>query len=156
MAVQPIPAGHHTVTPYLMIKGASDAIDFYQRAFNATEVYRLDRPDGGVGHAEIKIGDSTLMLADVCEGGPSQSPDALGGSPVMLHLYVPDVDAQFTQAVKAGAKVVMPVKDQFYGDRAGGLADPFGHQWYLATHKEDVPPEEIKRRAEAAFSPAHA
>ena len=156
MSVKPIPDGYHSVTPYLMIKGASAAIDFYRKAFNATEVYRLNMPDGKVGHAEIRIGDSSLMLADVCAGSASQSPDALGGSPVMLHLYVADVDAQFAQAVSAGAKVINPVTDQFYGDRSGGLSDPFGHLWYLATHKEDLSPEEIRQRAESAFSPAHA
>lgn len=151
MTVKPIPEGYHSVTPYLMIKGASRAIDFYQRAFGAKEIFRLPLPDGQVGHAEIRIGDSTLMLADVCEEGPSRSPDALGGSPVVLHVYVEDVDARFAQAVNAGATIVKPLQDQFYGDRSGTLQDPFGHLWFLATHKEDVAPEEIRRRADALF-----
>jgi PhnB protein len=119
MKVNPIPEGCHSVTPYLMIKGASEAIEFYKRAFDATELFRLDAPNGMVGHAEIKIGDTSLMLADPCEKGAFHSPQSLGGSSVALHLYVEDVDAQFAQAVNAGAKVVKPVQDQFYGDRTG-------------------------------------
>lgn len=151
MAVKPIPEGYHSVTPYLGIDGAAAAIDFYVRAFGATEGFRLVAPDGKIGHAEIRIGDSTLMLADACADSPLRPPGALGGASVGLHLYVEDVDALFAQAVAAGARVVRPVQDQFYGDRSGTLADPFGHVWFLATHREDVAPEEISRRAEALF-----
>ncbi len=156
MSVKPIPEGYHSVTPYLMIKGASTAIEFYKRAFGATEVFRLSQPNGQIGHAEIKVGDSTLMLADSCEEGPPRNPHSLGGSSVGLHVYVEDVDGQFAQAVSAGAKIVKPLQDQFYGDRSGTLEDPFGHLWFLATHKEDLTPEEINRRAEALFKPVPA
>lgn len=151
MTVKPIPDGYHSVTPYLMIKGASEAIEFYKRAFGATELFRLAAPGGQIGHAEIKIGDSLIMLADPCEEGAFRNPQSLGGSSVGLHVYVADVDAQFAQAIKAGAKAVKPVQDQFYGDRSGTLEDPFGHIWFLSTHKEDVAPDEINRRAEALF-----
>ena len=151
MAVKPIPEGYRSVTPYLSIQGAAEAIEFYKRAFGATELLRLVAPDGTIGHAEIKIGDSAIMLADPCEEGAFRSPQSLGGSSVGLHLYVEDVDAQFAQAIRAGAKEVEPVQDKFYGDRTGTLKDPFGHVWFLATHKEDVTPEEIGRRAEALF-----
>lgn len=151
MTVKPIPDGYHSITPYLMIKGASEAIEFYKRAFGATEIFRLSHPNGQIGHAEIKIGDSSVMLADPCEQGTFRTPQSLGGSSVALHVYVQDVDAQFAQAVSAGAKAVKPVFDQFYGDRTGTLQDPFGHIWFLATHKEDIAPEEINRRAEALF-----
>ncbi|MDP1665605.1 MAG: VOC family protein [Methylobacter sp.] len=151
MTVKPIPDGYHSITPYLMVKGASEAIEFYKRAFGATEIFRLSHPNGQIGHAEIKIGDSSVMLADPCEQGAFRTPQSLGGSSVALHVYVQDVDAQFAQAVSAGAKAVKPVFDQFYGDRTGTLQDPFGHIWFLATHKEDIAPEEINRRAEALF-----
>ena len=151
MTVKPIPDGYHSITPYLMIKGASEAIEFYKRAFGATEIFRLSHPNGQIGHAEIKIGDSSVMLADPCEQGAFRTPQSLGGSSVALHVYVKDVDAQFAQAISAGAKAVKPVFDQFYGDRTGTLQDPFGHIWFLATHKEDIAPEEISRRAEALF-----
>lgn len=151
MIVKPIPDGYHSITPYLMIKGASEAIEFYKRAFGATEIFRLSHPNGQIGHAEIKIGDSSVMLADPCEQGAFRTPQSLGGSSVALHVYVEDVDAQFAQAVSAGAKAVKPVFDQFYGDRTGTLQDPFGHIWFLATHKEDIALEEINRRAEALF-----
>ncbi|MDO9269150.1 MAG: VOC family protein [Methylobacter sp.] len=151
MTVKPIPDGYHSITPYLMVKGASEAIEFYKRAFGATEIFRLSHPNGQIGHAEIKIGDSSVMLADPCEQGAFRTPQSLGGSSVALHIYVQDVDAQFAQAVSAGAKAVKPVFDQFYGDRTGTLQDPFGHIWFLATHKEDIAPEEINRRAEALF-----
>lgn len=151
MKVNPIPEGHHSVTPYLMIKGASEAIEFYKQAFDATEMFRLVAPNGRVGHAEIKIGDSSLMLADPCQECEFRSPQSLGGSTVALHVYVEDVDAQFAQAVSAGAKVVKPVEDQFYGDRTGTLEDPFGHIWFLATHKEELTQVEINKRAEALF-----
>ncbi|CAG0989319.1 hypothetical protein GPROT1_02874 [Gammaproteobacteria bacterium] len=149
MSVKAIPDGYHTVTPYLHVQGAAQAIEFYQRAFGATELFRLVAPNGNIGHAEIKIGDSAIMLADPCETGEFRSPQSLGGSSVSLHVYVEDVDARFAQAVSAGAKVRRPLQDQFYGDRTGALEDPFGHVWFLATHKEDLTPEEIGRRAEA-------
>ncbi len=151
MTVKPIPDGYHSITPYLMIKGASEAIEFYKRAFGATEIFRLSHPNGQIGHAEIKIGDSSIMLADPCEQGAFRTPQSLGGSSVALHVYVKNVDAQFAQALSAGAKAIKPVFDQFYGDRTGTLQDPFGHIWFLATHKEDIAPEEISRRAEALF-----
>jgi len=153
MSVKPIPDGYRSITPYLSIEGAAEAIDFYQRAFGATELFRMPTPSGGIGHAEIKIGDSTIMLADPCEeAGAFQSPRALGGSPVGLHLYVEDVDKIFAQAIKAGAKIIQPLEDRFYGDRNGTLEDPFGHLWFLSTHKEDLTPEEIDNRAKAFFA----
>jgi PhnB protein len=151
MTVKPIPEGFHSVTPYLSVKGAGEAIEFYKRAFHATEMFRLVAPSGEIGHAEIMIGDSHIMLADPCEEGPFLSPQSLGGSTVGLHVYVEDVDALFSNAVEAGALAVRPVKDQFYGDRTGTLEDPFGHVWFLATRREDLTPEEIHRRAEALF-----
>lgn len=151
MTIKPIPDGYHSVTPYLSIKGAAQAIEFYKRAFNATELFRLVAPSGDIGHAEIKIGDSPVMLADPCEEGAFRNPQTLGGSSVGLHVYVEDVDTLFARAVDAGAKAVRPVQDQFYGDRTGTLEDPFGHIWFLATHKEELTPEEINRRAEALY-----
>jgi PhnB protein len=151
MTAKPIPDGYHSITPYLMIKGASEAIEFYKRAFGATEIFRLSHPNGQIGHAEIRIGDSSIMLADSCEQSEFHPPESLGGSSVALHVYVEDVDAQFSQAVSAGAKVVRPVFDQFYGDRTGMLQDPFGHIWFIATHKKDIAPKEISKRAEALF-----
>jgi PhnB protein len=151
MSTKPKPDAYHSVTPYLSIKGAAEAIEFYKRGFGATELFRLVAPSGEIGHAEIKIGDSPIMLADQCEEGAFRSPQSLGGSSVGLHVYVEDVDTLFVQAVNAGAKAVRPVQDQFYGDRTGTLEDPFGHVWFLATHKEDLTPEEIHRRAEALF-----
>ena len=148
--VSPIPRGYHTATPYLIVKDAAGAIEFYKKAFGATELMRMPGPDGKIGHAEIKIGDSPIMLADEVPGMGFRSPESLGGSPISILLYVKDVDAVFSQAVAAGAKVQRPVADQFYGDRTGGLIDPFGHLWYVATHKEDVSPEEMKKRAAAA------
>jgi PhnB protein len=149
MAVRPVPEGYHTATPYLIIKGAARALDFYKKAFGAVELMRMDGPNGKIGHAEIKIGDSPIMLADEFPDMGFRSPQSLGGTPVSLCLYVEDVDTRFTQAVAAGATVMRPVKDQFYGDRSGTLTDPFGHVWTIATHKEDVTPEEMSRRAEA-------
>jgi PhnB protein len=144
MAVKPIPAGYHTITPYLIIDGAAKAIDFYKRAFNAEELFRLDGPKGTIAHAEVKIGDSPVMLADEMQG--YRGPQALGGTPVTLMIYVTDVDKIFRQAIAAGGKELRPVVDQFYGDRTGTLADPFGHVWTIASHVEDVSPEEIDRR----------
>lgn len=150
MTVKPIPDGYHAVTPYLIMDGAADAIEFYKRAFDAMELFRMDAPGGKVGHAEIQIGDSRIMLGDDCsEEGPLRSPRSSGGSSVGLLLYVKDVDASFKQAVDAGAKVIKPLEDQFYGDRSGGLEDPFGHMWFLSTHKEDLSLDEIRQRAEA-------
>ena len=151
MTIKSIPEGYHNVTPYLSIKGAAKAIEFYKEAFGASEMFRMDTPNGMIGHAEITIGDSRIMLADPCDVGAFRSPESLGGSSVCLHVYVEDVDTQFARAVKAGAKVIKAVEDQFYGDRSGTLEDPFGHIWSLATHKEDLTPEEITKRAEAFF-----
>jgi PhnB protein len=148
--VKPIPEGYHTATPYLIVKGAASAIEFYKKAFGATELLRMVQADGRVGHAEIKIGDSPILLADEFPEMGARGPQSLGGSPVSILLYVEDVDALFSRAVAAGAKVLRPVQDQFYGDRSGGVTDPFGHLWYIATHKEDVSPEELKKRAAAA------
>jgi PhnB protein len=145
-----IPEGHHTLTPYLSIKGAAAALSFYKKAFGAEEIYRLDMPDGRIGHAEIRIGDSRIMLADEMPEMPDivvRSPVSLGGTTFGLHVYITDdVDAAFARALDAGGKVQRPVKDQFYGDRSGTLVDPFGHIWTLATHIEDVGPEELRRR----------
>lgn len=151
MTIKPIPEGRHTVTPYLSIQGAAQAIEFYQRAFGAAELFRLMTPTGAVGHAEINIGDTTIMLADECAEGVFHSPAVLGGTSIGLHVYVDDVDTRFAQAVDAGAKVIKPVQDQFYGDRTGTLQDPYGHLWFLATHQEDLTPEEIRQRAVALF-----
>lgn len=146
MAVKPIPDGYHTATPYLIVKDAARAIEFYVRAFGATELMRLADPSGKIGHAEIKIGDSPIMLADEFPDMGTRSPHAYGGTAVSTCLYVEDVDRIFAQAVAAGAAVQRPVVDQFYGDRSGTLVDPFGHVWTIATHKEDVSNEEISRR----------
>ncbi|HEY2456819.1 MAG TPA: VOC family protein [Candidatus Acidoferrum sp.] len=148
--VKPIPEGYHTATPYLIVTGAAKAIEFYKSAFGADEIMRMPQPDGRIGHAEIKIGDSTIMLADEFPEMGARSPQSLGGSPVSILLYVEDVDTVFAQAVAAGAKVQRPLADQFYGDRTGGVTDPFGHVWYIATHTEDVSEEEMKKRAAAA------
>jgi|SRR5579884_803092 len=149
--VKPIPDGYSTLTPYLIVPDAAAAIDFYRRAFGAEERMRLVRPDGKVGHAELVIGTSVVMLADEHPPMNARAPAAYGGSPVSLHLYVADVDATAAKAVAAGARVVRPVQDQFYGDRLGTFEDPGGHVWHISTHIEDVPPEEIGRRAEAAM-----
>jgi PhnB protein len=143
---KPVPEGYHTVTPYLIVKGAARALEFYKKALNATELYRMDAPGGMIGHAELQIGDSRIMLADEFPEMGARSPETVGGSPVGLCLYVENVDALFKQALAAGGKEERPVKDQFYGDRSGTLRDPFGHQWTIATHKEDVSPDEMKRR----------
>jgi PhnB protein len=147
MAVNYIPQGYHTATPYLIVKGAARAIDFYKQAFGATELMRFAGPGGSIGHAEIRIGDSPIMLADEMPQMGYRSPAALGGSSVSVMLYVPDVDKVVERAVKAGAKVERAVADQFYGDRSGTIHDPFGHVWTVSTHKEDVSPEEMQRRA---------
>lgn len=151
MAVKPIPDGYHTVTPYLIVEGAADAIDFYKKAFDATELFRMTGPDGRVGHAEIQIGNSRVMLADEFPGRGIRGPKTIGGSPVSILLYLEDVDTVFNRAVAAGAKVARPVANQFYGDRSGCVEDPFGHNWHIATHVEDVPADEMERRAQAAM-----
>jgi PhnB protein len=148
---KPIPDGHLTVTPYLIIADAAAAIDFYGTAFGARERMRLTRPDGKIGHAELEIGDALIMLADEHPEHGARAPAAFGGSPVSLHLYVADVDATVTKALAAGASLTRPVQDMFYGDRGGTVTDPFGHIWHIATHIEDVAPEEIDRRAQAAM-----
>ena len=148
--VKPVPEGFHTVTPYLALNNSAEAIEFYKKAFGAVELCRLTGPDGGIGHAELKIGDSVLFLADECPQMGNRSPKTLGGTAVGLHLYVEDVDAVFARAVEAGATPQMPPADMFWGDRFGKLTDPFGHSWSVSTHVEDVTPEEMRRRSAAA------
>lgn len=148
-AVKPIPEGYHSITPYLIISGAAAAIDFYKKAFGASELFRMDAEGGKIGHAEIKIGDSIIMLADEHPDMGYRGPQSLGGTPVTILLYVENADAVFARALDAGGKQMRPMQDQFYGDRSGSLADPFGHVWHVATHKEDVPMEEMQRRATA-------
>jgi PhnB protein len=152
MAVKPIPDGYHTVTPYLVVKGAASAIDFYKKAFGATELMRMASPDGRVGHAEIRIGDSRIMLSDEYPEMQFVSPQSRGGTTVHLHVYMKNVDAVVERAVAAGAKLLRPVQDQFYGDRTGSVEDPFGHMWHLATHKEDLSKAELRKRAEKAMA----
>jgi PhnB protein len=152
MAVRPVPEGYHTATPYLYVKGGVKALDFYKKAFGATELMRMEGPGGSIGHAEIKIGDSPIMLADESPEMGARSPESYGGSAVGLMLYVPNVDETVKRAVGAGAKLDRAVEDKFYGDRMGSIIDPFGHIWYIATHVEDVSPDEMKRRAEAMMA----
>jgi PhnB protein len=154
MAVKAIPDGYHSVTPYLIVKGADRAIEFYKKAFGAALRMRMDGPNGTVGHAEIEIDGSAVMLADEFPDMGFRSPQSLGGAGVSLHLYVRDVDACFNKAVAAGAKELRPVQDQFYGDRSGTMEDPFGHVWTVSTHKEDLSADEIRRRAEAVMKQA--
>lgn len=149
--VQAIPDGYGNVTPYLIVADAAGAIAFYRRAFGAGERMRLTRPDGRISHAEVTIGNSVLMLADEHPEIGAKGPAAYGGSPISLHVYVENVDDVVAMAVEAGATLVRPVQDQFYGDRSGGVTDPFGHTWNIATHIEDVPPDEIDRRAAEAM-----
>jgi PhnB protein len=149
---QPIPKGYHSITPYLVVKDAKKAIDYYKRAFGAQEIMQMDGPEGKIAHAEIKIGDSMLMLSDEMPGSGNRSPASLGGSPVGIMLYVENVDNVFKQAVTAGAKADQQPTDMFWGDRYGKLTDPFGHTWSLATHVEDVAPEEMKKRMKDAIS----
>ncbi|HEV7902399.1 MAG TPA: VOC family protein [Pyrinomonadaceae bacterium] len=144
-----IPEGYHSVTPYLYMNEAARAIEFYKEVFGATELFRFDAPGGKIGHAEIKIGDSHVMLADEGSESDERSPQTVGGTPVGLLLYVEDVDAVAENAVAAGAKMLNPLEDKFYGDRMGKLQDPFGHIWAIATHKEDVSPEEMQERVAA-------
>jgi PhnB protein len=146
--VKPIPEGYHSVTPYLIINGAADALEFYKKAFGAVELFRMEH-QGKVGHAEIKIGDSPIMLADEQPEMGYKGPTAYGGTPVSLMIYVDDVDKTYPQAIAAGAVELKAVQDWFYGDRSGTLKDPFGHVWTVATHKEDVTPEEMDKRMAA-------
>jgi PhnB protein len=152
--VRPTPKGYHAVTPYLSVKGAASAIAFYKKAFGAKEIMRMPGPGGTIGHAEIQIGDSRIMLADEYPGMNFRSPQAFGGTPVAISLYVQDVDRVVKKAIAGGAKVLRPVTDQFYGDRSGSLEDPFGHVWHVATHKEDIPMKELKKRAAAMAASA--
>jgi PhnB protein len=152
--VQPIPAGYSAVTPYLSVRGAAQAIEFYKKAFGAKEIMRMPGPEGKLGHAEIRIGDSRVMLSDEYEAMAFLGPQSRGGTTVHIHLYVRDVDATVARATAAGAKVVRPVQDQFYGDRTGSIEDPFGHMWHVATHTEDLSMAELKRRAEQAAKQA--
>jgi len=156
MAAKPIPEGFHTLTPYLTVKDAPRAIDFYKQAFGAQVRGTHYSPDGKIMNADLKIGDSILMLAEEFPGMGAKSPLALGDSPVTIHVYVEDVDKLFNQAIAAGAKAVMPVMDQFWGDRFGMVTDPFGHRWSIGTHKEDLTPAEIEKRGRAAFEKMHA
>jgi PhnB protein len=150
MSVKPIPDGYHSVTPHLMVNGGVAAIEFYKKAFGAVELFRFPAPGGKIGHAEIKIGDSPIMLADEFPDMGYLGPKSIGGSPVSLLIYVEDVDTVFNRAVEAGATAKEAVTDKFYGDRTGTVVDPFGHIWHVATHKEDVPMEEMEQRAKAA------
>ena len=147
--VKPVPKGYHNVTPYLIVSGAARALDFYKQVFGAIERMRMAGPNGKIGHAEIGIGDSVVMLADEHPEMGARAPGAFGGAAVSIMLYVDDVDATVKNAVAQGAKVVRAVEDKFYGDRTGTIEDPFGHQWHVGTHKEDVPPDEMQRRAAA-------
>ena len=146
-SVKPVPDGYHTVTPYLIISGAAQALEFYAKAFGAVEVMRFKGPDEKIMHAEISIGDSRIMIADEFPQMGAVSPQSIGGTAVGLALYVENVDTVFARALSAGATTVSAVKDQFYGDRSGTLLDPFGHRWTISTHIEDVSPEELERRA---------
>ena len=146
MPVKPIPDGYHSVTPYLIVDGAARAIEFYEQAFGATELMRMPGPGGKLGHAEISIGDSVIMLADEHPGIGTRGPRAFGGSPVSVLLYVEDVDGTVKTAVASGAKLLEPVGDKFYGDRSGTIEDPFGHRWHIASHVEDVSAEEMDKR----------
>lgn len=152
--VKSIPDGYHAVTPYLSLKGAAGAIEFYKSAFGAKEVMRMPGPDGTIGHGEIQIGDSRIMLADEYPQMNFRSPKSFGGSSVHIHLYVEDVDSVIKQAMAAGAKLLRPAADQFYGDRTGTLEDPFGHVWHVATHKEDLSLKEMEKRAAVKASEA--
>jgi PhnB protein len=152
MAVKPIPEGYHSITPYLAVDGAADAIEYYKKAFGAKERVRMDAPGGKIGHAELEIGDALVMLSDPFPQATTRSPKELGGTSAGVFMYVEDVDAVVKQAVDAGATVTMEVADQFWGDRFGSVQDPFGHLWSIATHVEDVPPEEMAERAEAAMA----
>jgi PhnB protein len=152
MAVEPVPEGYHTLTPYLAVENAADAIEYYKQAFGAEEKFRMDAPGGKIGHAELQIGDSHVMLSDPFPQSSTKTPREVGATTGSIFMYVEDVDAVVKQAVDAGATVTMEVADQFWGDRFGTITDPFGHIWAIATHIEDVPPEEMAERAKAAMA----
>jgi PhnB protein len=152
--VKPIPDEYPQVMPYLIVDGATSAIEFYESVLGATERMRMSGPDGRIGHAELQIGESVIMLADENPEMGARGPKAIGGSPVTVHVYVEDSDSAFKRAIDAGAKSLRPIEDQFYGDRSGQFEDPFGHKWNVATHVEDVPPEEMRERAAAAMASA--
>jgi PhnB protein len=152
MAVTPIPEGYHTVTPYLAVEDAAEAIEYYKKAFGAKERVRMNAPDGKIGHAELEIGDSLVMLSDPSPQASTKPPKELGGTSASIFMYVEDVDAVVKQAVDAGARIEMEIANQFWGDRFGTVADPFGHLWSIATHVEDVPAEEMAERAKAAMA----
>lgn len=152
MGTNPIPEGYHTVTPYLAVGDAAQAIEFYQRAFGATERGRMPGPDGKIAHAEIQIGDSIIMTSDPFPQATIKPPQEIGGTSVSVFLYVEDVDSVVQDAVDAGATITMPVEDMFWGDRFGQVQDPFGHVWQIATHVEDVAPDEMAKRAEEAMA----
>jgi PhnB protein len=152
MAVKSIPEGYHTVTPYLAVDDAAEAIDYYKKVFGAKERVRMDAPGGKIGHAELEVGDSLVMLSDPFPQASTKPPQELGGTSVSVFLYVEDVDATVKQAVDGGATITMEVADQFWGDRMGSFTDPFGHSWSIATHVEDVPPEEMAERAKTAMA----
>jgi PhnB protein len=153
---KPIPDGYPRVTPYLIVDGAGAAIDFYTSVLGAAERMRMPAPEDKVGHAELEIGDSIIMLADESPEMDARAPKAVGGTPVSLHVYVEDVDSVFERAIEAGAKELRPVEDRFYGDRSGGFEDPFGHRWHVSTHVEDVPPDEMEKRVAAETSAGQA
>jgi PhnB protein len=152
MAVQPIPEGYNTVSPYLAVDDAEKAIEYYKKAFGAEETVRMNGPDGRIGHAELKIGDSHIMLSDPFPESSTKPPTELGGTSASIFMYVEDVDAVVQKAVDQGATVTMEVEDQFWGDRFGSITDPFGHNWSIATHVEDLTPEEIEERGKAAMA----
>ena len=152
MATQPIPEGYHTASAYLAVDDAARAIEYYTKAFGAKEIVRMDAPGGKIGHAELEVGDSRIMLSDPFPQASTRPPKDLGGTSASVFMYVEDVDAVVKQAVDAGATVTMEVANQFWGDRFGAITDPFGHVWSIATHVEDVPPEEIAERAKAAMA----
>lgn len=154
MPVKPIPDGYHSITPYLTVKGAPRALEFYEKAFGAKVLFRMDDKEGRVSHAELELGDSRIMLSDEHPEMGVRSPLSVGGTPVSIHLYTDDVDATVARAVALGAKVTRAVADQFYGDRSGTLTDPFGHRWFVSTHTEDVSPEEMERRVAAQQQPS--
>lgn len=146
-----IPKGYNTITPYLIVSNGKKAIEFYTKLFGAKQVMRLDQPGGKIGHAELKIGDTKIMLADQCPEMGALAPEAFSGSPVSIHLYVKDVDSTSNKAAKLGAKIIRPAQDMFYGDRSCGLQDPFGHIWYVSTHIENVTPAQMRKRAAELF-----
>ncbi len=145
--ISPIPKGFHSITPYIFVDGAAEAIAFYKKAFKAKLLFKMQQPNGKISYAELSIGDSKIMLGDECPDMNARAPKAYGGSPVGFHFYVEDVDKMVKKAVACGAQLTKPVEDMFYGDRCGSVEDPFGHHWYLATHIEDLTPRELKKRA---------